>query len=317
MPGRLDNIGNGIVNNVLTGLAQGYSNNDMIGEKLFPIVEVDKIKGEFMKFGKEAFLTFDTARAIRSKAMRKSPDSYSKGDYKLVEYVLEELIDDTEITEATDLLDLKAEISNNISASQSLSMELEQARVATTLGTYPVGNKVTLSDDFYNEAAIDYITEIDKKIDIVRGLIAKKPNTIVLGDKVWNKLKHHPILRNYLLGENSNKQLMAKPSDLGSLLECEVFVGSAVKSADGVNFSQVWDNKIVIAYVAPATPLSRSDRQPSFGYTFRRKGFPYVDEYREEDAKSDVIRHSNQFQVNVIGSEAGYLIDAPIDPNEY
>ncbi|OLZ70244.1 hypothetical protein BS642_21125, partial [Chromobacterium violaceum] len=54
-----------IVDPVLTNLARGYRNAAYIGENLFPLAPMEKEAGIIPLFGKEAFLLWETERAIR------------------------------------------------------------------------------------------------------------------------------------------------------------------------------------------------------------------------------------------------------------
>ncbi len=44
-----------IVDPVLTKLAQGYANNELVGDTIMPIVEIPKEAGKVPKFGRQAF----------------------------------------------------------------------------------------------------------------------------------------------------------------------------------------------------------------------------------------------------------------------
>ncbi len=50
---------------VLTNLAYGYHNNELIGDSLMPIVEIDKEAAKIPTFGRLAFRIPTTTRSLR------------------------------------------------------------------------------------------------------------------------------------------------------------------------------------------------------------------------------------------------------------
>ena len=83
MADRLDNLR--VVDPVLTELARGYTNAQLISETLFPIVTVEKETGKVPQFGKEAFKLYNTERAIRGKSNRMSPEGRTTINISLIE----------------------------------------------------------------------------------------------------------------------------------------------------------------------------------------------------------------------------------------
>ena len=53
-----------VVDPVLSSLALGYANAEYVGNKLFPIVNIDKEAGKIPKFSKETFMVYQTNRAV-------------------------------------------------------------------------------------------------------------------------------------------------------------------------------------------------------------------------------------------------------------
>ena len=87
--GRLSNLR--VVDPVLTNLAIGYTNADMVCDVLFPIVPVDKEGGKIPKFTKEAFKLYNTERALRARSNRINPEDIGSVDVKLSDEILAEI----------------------------------------------------------------------------------------------------------------------------------------------------------------------------------------------------------------------------------
>nr|MDA3844620.1 hypothetical protein [Candidatus Kapabacteria bacterium] len=63
-----------------------------------------------------------------------------------------------------------------------------------------------------------------------------------------------------------------------------------------------------LAYVDKNEKADRSEFNPSFAYTFRRKGKPEVDTYYENGGKIKVIRNTDNYCLKITSSDAAYLI---------
>ena len=63
-----------VVDPVLTALAQGYYNGNMISEVLFPIAETQKEGGKIPTFGRLAFRLQTTKRELRAASNRLTPE---------------------------------------------------------------------------------------------------------------------------------------------------------------------------------------------------------------------------------------------------
>jgi hypothetical protein len=82
----------------------------------------------------------------------------------------------------------------------------------------------------------------------------------------------------------------------------------SVYTDDGDDFTDIWADNIVLAYVDSSTKGNRSEFNPSYGYTFRRKGMPEVDTYNENGGKIKVLRYTDNYSINVTAGDAAYLI---------
>ena len=78
------------------------------------------------------------------------------------------------------------------------------------------------------------------------------------------------------------------------------------RDKDG-NFVRIWQDNIVLAYV-PNLGNSRTEYDPSYGYTVRKKDALQIDEYQKEGNKVKYIRATDIYTPFLVGAEAGYLI---------
>lgn len=297
---------NRIVDPVLTEIARGYNNASFIGTSLFPVVVVQKEGGKIPQFSKEAFKIYNTERAIRANSNRISPEGRTTIDFVLTEHDLEYPMDYREISE--DPTPLKLHAAHVVADGIALRLEKSIADLAQTLGTYPSGNKVTLSaaDKFTNMSS-DPFAIFDTAVEAIRGKIAKRPNVCVLGAQAFKALKNHPSIVDRI---KYTQHAVITPELLRQLLNFEqLYVGDAVSAADDGTFSDLWSDNAVLAYVpVGSSDIPRSYYEPAFAYTLRKKGSPIVDSYGEK-GKVDVVRNTDIFTAKVVGAEAGYLIN--------
>lgn len=303
MADRLANLR--VVDPVLTELARGYSNTELVGDALMPIAMMEKEAGKIPQFGKEAFKLYNTERAIRARSNRVSPEAIGTIDVALDEHDLEYPIDYREDQEA--MFPLQSHAATVTKSGVMLRREKMIADLCQTAGNYPAGSKVTLAGTSqFSNAASDPVAVIEAAKEAVRGKIAHRPNTMVMGAATFSVLKTNPKM------VESIKYSMKGIITLDLMKElfgiANIVVGEAVWSSDTGTFADIWGDNVILAYVPGVqSNAERSLYEPSFGYTLRKRGQPMVDTYTEGN-KLQLIRYTDIFKPVMVGAEAGYLI---------
>lgn len=299
---RLDNLR--IVDPVLSTLTQVYSNNTYVGEKLFPLVKVNKTKGKIPVFGKDAFFIRDTKRALRANSNRIPTTDFELVDYQTKEYDVEMSIDYIEEKEANSSLQYQKHISRELSDMLLLNREKYIADLVQNVANYSSAMKKVISagEAFDNEvSALKPITVINQGKQAIRAKIGKYPNTMIVGIKTYNTLINHSTIKSIA---NSEGQGQAGLTTLKRIFEIDdIFVGEAVYTENGTTFQDVWGDNVVLAYVDKTDRKKRSEYNPSFGYTFQLNGKPEIDVYYENGGKTKVIRNTDVFDIKISSSE--------------
>lgn len=303
--GRLSNLR--IVDPVLTNLAIGYQNAQLIAEHLFPLVPVDKERSKLPKFGKEAFRIYNTERALRAKSNRINPEGITDMDLVTDEHDLEYPIDYREDAEAA--FPLQAWATHTVTEAIQLRREKTCADMAQNAANYAASNKITLAGaSQFTNASSDPIAVIETGKEAVRAKIGRRPNTMIIGAAALKPLKFHASLTDKIKYVQKG---MIRLEHLRELFEIEnVVVGEAVYAGDNDVFGDVWGDNILLAYVPKKRSgdgMSRDVLEPSYGYTPRRKGMPQVD-VRTEDGKVELVRATDNYRPYIVGADAGYLI---------
>ena len=290
---------------VLTKLAQGYHNLELIGEVLLPTVEIDKEAGKIPKFGRLAFRLPSTVRNLRGTSNRLDPEDITAIDVALEEHDVEYAIDYREENEA--IFSLRQFALNTTQDVIALGREKEVATLALDESKYDSGNKVTLSGTSkITSKQADIFAMFDTGIRAVKRAIGRKPNVCVIAGDVWAALKEHPAVIEKL---KYSQVAIVTPEVFGKLIGIDtVKIGEAVYEESN-QLKDIWSDAIVLAYVAPrSTERKGTVYEPSYGYTVRRQGGLFVDTYKENGGKLEVIRTTDIHKPHLLGASAGYLI---------
>lgn len=305
---RMDEIR--MVDPVLTTVAQGYTNASMVADKLFPTVQVKKVKGKIPLFGRESFMTRDTERAIRADSNRIAPSDLTLLEYETQEHDVEMAMDYLEEEESPYAYSYEQRLTKDLSDILQLGKEKEAADLAQNADNYESGMKKVISSgnawDDYTISAVNPINDILDAVSAVRNKIGKYPNTMIIGDSAYRVLINHPKLTDRIKYAGIAKASFANLKELLGIQN--IFVGASVYTDDGDTFQDVWADNVVIAYVDQNEKGKRSEYNPSFGYTLQREGKPEIDTYIENGGKIKVIRNTDNYCIKVTCNDAAYLI---------
>lgn len=297
------------VDPVLSNIAQGYSNNTLISEQLFPMVEVNKLKGKIPLFGKEAFFVRETTRAFRANSNRIPPLAYSMIDFETNEHDVEMAVDYLEEQDATEYNRYEIQVTKDLIDTLKLEREKTIADYVQNASNFASDMKNVVAiesafDDYSN--SVDPILVVKEAMEAVRAKIAKYPNTMIMGISTYRALENHPRILERVKYVGLGK---TNVDILKELLEIQdIIIGQGVYTDNGMTFNDIWKDNILCAYVDKSDYTRRSEFNPSFGYTFRRKGMPEIDTYFEHGAKVKVIRATDNYTFKVTSPDAAFLI---------
>lgn len=299
-----------VVDPVLSSIAQGYSNAEMIASALFPSVSVPVRGGKIITFGKEDFMLHGSQRAPGENTKRVQ-FGYGSGNFALVDYGLEGQVPIEVLQEgmAGPGIDHAAMAVRKVSAIMALRLEKQAADIARTAGNYAAANKnialtgATLWSDL---AASDPIGNIETAKDAVRAATGKRPNTIVMGAAVMKSLRQHSKVIDRIKYTGRD---VPTPELLAALFGVQrVLVGDAIYANDaGTQFTDVWGKDVVVAYTELGSVADMG--APSYGYTYTLQGYPLAEEsYYDRNTKSWVYPVTRAEAPVLASASAGYLI---------
>jgi len=295
------------VDPVLSTIAQSYSNSTFMSELLFPKVSVSKLKGKIPKFGKEAFYLREINRTIGASYNRIAPLELELIDFETNERDVEMAIDYLEEEESTFYRRYENQVTKQLVDTIALKKEKEAADLTQNTANFGAGMYETItSGDAFNDYTLnkDPLVKIRAGISAIRAKIGRYPNTMLIGEATYKALLDHPKILERIEFNGIKK---ANADIIGSICDIEnVGVGLAVSTTDGINFTDIWEDNIILAYVDKSD--KKSEFIPSFGYTFQREGMPQIDTYFENGGKIKVIRNTDNYALKITANDAAYLI---------
>lgn len=294
---------------VLTTVAQGYQNGQMVGQFLFPVVPVDQRGGKIIQFGKEDFVLYNTARAPGANTKRVQY-GYMGNPFALESHSLEGLVPLEIMQEANAVphIDMgKSAVLKTLNTIQ-LSAEYAAANLARNAANYSANNKVALSGtDKWSDysGTSDPTADIDAAVEAIRSQVGKRANTVTLSPAAFKAAKRNPKLLDrvkYTSRDSLTAEMLASLWDVQ-----RVVVGDAIYIDGNGNMADVWGTDVVVAYTELGTLADNG--LPSYGYTYRLRGYPMVEvPYQDRNAQSWVYPVTDARSPVLAGASAGFLI---------
>lgn len=300
---------------VLSNIAQGYRNNEFVGNALFPVVPVGQRGGRIISFGREDFQLYATARAPGSNTKRIQV-GYSGAPFTLEQHALEgfvpfELQDEASAVPGIDLARRSVNAVQNIIDTR---LEKAQADLATTAGNYAASNKNTAlagATLWSDPAGSDPLANVMAGREAIRAATGRYPNTMVVGPKVLNALQVHGDIIDRIKYTGGLGRV-ATAADLAAYFQVERFVvGSGVYMDSSGAFVDLWGKNVVLAYTIPGSLADQG--APTYGYTYRLRGFPMVETpYQDRNAKSWIYPVTDEVAPVIAAATAGFLISPAV-----
>ena len=274
-----------VVDPILSTVARGYRNHAHIWPHLFPAVEVAQRGGKIIEFGDEAFRERALARAPGGERKRIQV-GYQGKDYAVQQHAADGVLPVEIMQEARAVpgIDLGRYTVSTTLASLSLQTEILAGKLVAEDGNFPAANITALAgDNQWSSANSGPAEAVEGKKADVKKKIGVNPNTLVVGEQVHRALVNHPDVIDrikHVTGLGRDMQAMVSHSALAAYFRVDSYiVGEATykEEADG-DFKDVWGNVALLAYVARSS-LAQAEAamgEPSFGYTYRLRGYPEV-----------------------------------------
>lgn len=320
------------VNTPLTNLSIAYlqANTAFVSQRVFPNIPVTKQA--------DRYYVYDRGEFNRDEMEKRAPGTESAGgSYKLDNtptyfadvYAFHKDIPDQVRANADAVLNPDREATDYCSMKAMIKREKLWSAKYFQSGVWATDETPATLWDAANSTPIIDVREAGRFVLSQTGI---KPNTLVLGKKVYDILVDHPaIIDRVKYGQTAGNPAMAGINALSQLFEIErIFVMEAVeniepeKAADFVHppAAGYFDHQFIgdstsalLCYSAPAPGLMTV----SAGYTFSWTGFlgagsegNRIKRFRMEKIESDRVEIQMAFDQKLVAADLGYFFDTVV-----
>jgi len=296
------------VDPLLSRLSLAYQNADYIAEKIMPVIPSAEVTGKYYKYGKDKFRKVKSLRGIGAQSTEIGHSVELSGVYTCLDHALKELVPDELKRQAKSPMNPEMDAAENVA--ERLLVEKEYDLATYMQSTSNLTNYTTLSGttQWSDYANSDPIGDIETGIESVRSKTFRAANTLVLGQEVWNKLKHHPDLIDRIKYSGLGKM---SPAVLADFLDLDqVIIGAAGReTADEGQTSSIgyiWGKYAWLLYI----PKRPGIKQPAFGYHFQHR--KSVDKWYDKEREGVFVREHDFYCRELVTVNAVYLITAVV-----
>lgn len=305
---------------VLAQYSIGYKNADMKGNVHFPIIDTDKLSGRFPAFGREAFISYATKRALGQRVKHiETSEGYVQ--LALSEHSLGFHIDRLELSEWAGSADqLLVTKQGQVDDAIALDLEIQQAQLATTVGNYANGYSYNAAkaNTGMDSTEIDLYELIDNALLAVLLATGKRPSVMTLSPKAKHVIGANQSILDRMKYQGMpadpakvTLQTIANMFDIKTVQVAEAVVDQG--SGGGVDQATntpgfVWDTVGTTSGNIALAVAGKGWGEMSFGYTYKKKGSPIVESYYENRTKTQNYDSEHFHDAMLVKNNAGFLI---------
>lgn len=307
-----------LVDPILSNLAFGYSNPNLIGHELFPRVGVPAKSGKIIKFGKDAFRVINSRRAPGT-VTKRITIGVADENFSLYSNALDCVVPKEWLPEAalTPGLNFQRSSLETVMQIELNNLEYEQANLARNPAAYSATNKVSLAGNakWIDYANSDPIGDVKAGREAIRKKTGQYPNKMVIPADVHNILSEHPKL----LAKFSNDELQIMTIEhyqkIFQVKKVVIGMSMLINPDNNDAFEDVWTNDVILAIV-PEVITSMASMSFGYNYVLDAPGnkHPNVEAFwYDRGIKSHVAGVEYERQSLLTGMDSGYLIQGCIE----
>lgn len=312
------------VDQPLTNLTLAYaqSQENFIADKVFPTVGVSKQSDKYYIYDRANMnRTGDVAKLAPRTEVNRIGMTLSTSSYFADVYGLGMDFDEQTLANEDAMLDIRSAGAETLAMRLMIHREEQFATNFFSTGVWGTDNTLTGTDqwsDYTNSTPIQDVTAARRVVQLASG--GFKPNTMVVGKEVRDKLINHPdILARLNGGATVTNTALITDAKLAEIFEVENFyVMEAVKnsSVEGVAESNAFigGKNALLAY----TPSTAGLMSPAAGLTFAWNNLEGVnnlgitvesfsDDALKRQQIAEMIQVKMSYDMKVVGADLGYL----------
>ena len=312
------------VDQPLTNLTLAYaqSQENFIADKVFPTVGVSKQSDKYYIYDRANMnRTGDVEKLAPRTEVNRIGMTLSTSSYFADVYGLGMDFDEQTLANEDAMLDIRSAGAETLAMRLMIHREEQFASNFFVAGQWGTDNTLTGNDqwsDYTNSDPIDAVTLARRTVQLGSG--GFKPNTMVVGKEVRDKLINHPdVLARLNGGATVTNTALVTDAKLAEIFEVENFyVMEAVKnsSVEGVAESNAFigGKNALLCY----TPSNAGLMSPAAGLTFAWNNLEGVnnlgitvesfsDDALKRQQIAEMIQVKMSYDMKVVGDDLGYL----------
>ncbi len=317
---------------ILTGFSTGYQDETLYANRLFPITPVRTKSGRYRVYDRSNWMIYPSRREPGTIANEVRGGKWSEDTFFVKEHSLQSPIHDEEYQELQSQggladavfggglqLDPKRDATELITRSIMLEWEQKVANSMRNSANYPGNHTVTLAgaqqwSDYTGGTASTSNPVSDLKTAALRVYLdtGRWPNTAIFPVDSLGVIENHPrVVDRFkafnLTAPDAWQALMSVPSP-GNIF----IVDSKYNSADNIdateNIVSFWGQDVWVGLVDPTPGQKTKTFGKTFAWVYPDGTVRPTDNWYEKNRKSDIVRVSQNYDLKIVSSVAGYLI---------
>ena len=307
------------IDEFLTNVSVAYvqSSTKFVSRRVFPVVGVQKQSGKIAQYSKADFLRDEAEkRAPGSPSVRVGYGANST-TYICDEWDAAHAVDDQVIANASDPYSPERDAAVFLAQKMMIKEEVQFVTNFFSTGNIWTGSSdgadLVSGTDFtaWSNAGSTPLEDIANRCVLIEKNTGFLPNKLVIARQGWYDLKNHPDIIDRVKHTSPDAVTTDLVARLMGLDEILVTAGVRNTAGEGLAHSGSYiagDNALLVY-----TPASPSLMQPASGLTLAWEGLlgsnqgQVVDRYRDDDAKSEVIRVTAAFAQKRVAADLGVL----------
>lgn len=289
---------------MLTNVAVEFEPKGMIADRVMPVVPV--------VFESAGYYTFDDSNFNIPEAKRNPRAVYKEiefgmgtDSYRAEEYGLEARIDDRERRNSPGALDLDVGKTRRLTNGVLLNRERRVANLVTNTANV-TQNTTLVGAAQWSDPTSDPGTNARTARSTIRSKTGVRPNKLALGYDVFESLRVHPRVIDFMDGGRASEADLAEYFEVDEVIVAEAIYNTA-KEGQAATLTDLWGKDALFFYQSPIVAAD----EPSFGYQFEALAMG-VFRYRDIPVNCDIIR-VNEIRAEKIASiKLAYLIKAAV-----
>lgn len=291
------------VDPVLSNVSVAYQNEEYVAEQILPIIPTTVRTGKYFVYDKSKFRKENSLRAMGAASKEVGFGLSISTPFVCLDHALKELVPDELKEQSPSPLTPEIDATENVTEKLLIEKEYDLATYMKNVANL-TNNKTLSGVSQWSDANSDPIADVKLGITTVHSKIFKRPNTVVLGIEVYDKLLDHPdiIDRIKYRSDTASKELLARLFGVENVIVAGAGYESAKEGQTSV-MAYIWGKYAWVVYITKRPAI----KQISFGYHFALKT-RVADKWYDKEREGVFVRVHDNYTREIVSTDAAYLI---------